>query len=54
MNASDDIFGAGDVANDGVSDDGTDMFGGDEPETASEAATEDASAENADGADVGE
>ncbi len=53
MNASDDIFGAGDVAEDGVAD-WTDMFGVDEPETAAEAGTEDTAAENADGADVGE
>lgn len=54
MNASDDIFGAGDVAGEWVSDDWTDMFGADEAETAGEAASETPADENAEGADVGE
>lgn len=53
MVASDDIFGTGDVAENGT-DDWTDMFGSDEPEAAAEASTEDAAAENAEGATVGE
>lgn len=54
MNASDDIFGAGDVANEWVSNDWTDMFGSDEAETADETASETPADENAEVADVGE
>lgn len=53
MDATDDIFGAGDVAGDGT-DDWTDMFGLDESESNTESSSEDASDENKEVTDVGE